>query len=278
MMEGDPGEEDHDSAASPNSARSPADDTSPNRALPETADGASGTPRADTPGADTPGADTPGDSGTEFSRADKACLFASGSDTREVGGAPEGGSGERAAIEAVLVVAIEPVTPGLLAELLEVSVERVEELCASLAASYETDERGFELVRVAGGYRLQSHPAYRGYVERFLLEGVSHRLSNPALETLAIVAYKQPISRSQIAAIRGVNADGVLRLLVQRGYLAEVGRDDGPGQAVLFGTTSTFLQRLGLDSVEDLPALSEFVPDAETVERLEQVLRPGGLR
>lgn len=180
---------------------------------------------------------------------------------------------EAAAIEAVVIVATEPVTPGLLAELLEVPVERVEQLCNSLAASYEEEERGFELVRVAGGYRLQSHPAYRGYVERFVLDDSPHRLSPAALETLAIVAYKQPISRAQVAAIRGVNADGVIRMLASRGYVEPVGRDDGPGQAVLFGTTRTFLERLGLNGVEDLPPLGQFVPDAETVEALEHVLR-----
>ncbi|MHB1781943.1 MAG: SMC-Scp complex subunit ScpB [Acidimicrobiales bacterium] len=180
---------------------------------------------------------------------------------------------EAAAIEAVLIVATEPVAPGLLAELLEAPVERVDQLCSSLAAAYEEEERGFELVKVAGGYRLQSHPAYRGYVERFVLDDTPQKLSGAALETLAIVAYKQPISRAQVAAIRGVNADGVIRLLTSRGYVEPVGRDDGPGQAVLFGTTSLFLERLGLDSTAALPPLGQFVPDSGTVEALERVLR-----
>ena len=114
---------------------------------------------------------------------------------------------------------------------------RVEELCAELAAAYEADDRGFVLARVAGGYRFQSHPDLAPYVERFVLEGQSARLSAAALETLAIVAYKQPVSRAQVAAIRGVNVDGVMRTLQQRGYIEEVGRDPGPGQAVLYGTT-----------------------------------------
>lgn len=172
------------------------------------------------------------------------------------------------------MVATEPVPTGVLAELLEVPAERVEELCDALAGSYEADERGFQIARVAGGYRLQSHPAYQGYVERFVLDEAPHRLSPAALETLAIVAYKQPISRAQIAAVRGVNADGVLRVLVQRGYVEPVGRDEGPGQAVLFGTTRLFLEGLGLDRIEDLPPLERFVPDAATVELLEHVLRP----
>jgi segregation and condensation protein B len=180
---------------------------------------------------------------------------------------------EAAAVEAVLIVATEPVPPGMLAELLEVPVERVDELCSALRSGYEEEERGFELVKVAGGYRLQSHPAYRGYVERFVLDDAPARLSAAALETLAIVAYKQPISRAQIAAIRGVNADGVIRLLTSRGYVEPVGRDEGPGQAILFGTTALFLERLGLDSTGDLPPLGQFVPDTATVEALERVLR-----
>jgi segregation and condensation protein B len=188
---------------------------------------------------------------------------------------PEHRPAEAAAIEAVLTVAVEPVPPGLLAELLEAPVERVEELCGALAAEYEAQRRGFVLVRVAGGYRLQSHPDLFAYVERFALEGQPHRLSPAALETLAIVAYKQPISRAQVAAIRGVNVESVVRTLVLHGYVQEVGRDEGPGQAVLLGTTSLFLERLGLDSTDDLPPLQQFVPDAATVELLEQALRPG---
>lgn len=189
-------------------------------------------------------------------------------------GLPDELRAEGAALEAVLMVATEPVAPGVLAELLEVPAERVELLCEVLAADYEAGERGFQLARVAGGYRLQSHPAYQGYVERFVVDEAPHKLSPAALETLAIVAYKQPISRGQIAAVRGVNADGVLRVLLQRGYVEAVGRDEGPGQAVLFGTTRQFLEGLGLDRVEDLPPLEAFVPDAATVELLEHVLRP----
>lgn len=183
---------------------------------------------------------------------------------------------ELSAIEAVLLVALEPVSAKLLAELLEVSPERVELLCDTLADEYERTERGIQLARIAGGFRLQSHPAYSGYVERFILDDAPQRLSAAALETLAIVAYKQPISRAQIAQIRGVNADGVIRHLTQRGYVEAVGRDEGPGLAVLFGTTDTFLERLGLASLDDLPPLERFVPDAATVELLEEVLRPAG--
>jgi segregation and condensation protein B len=178
----------------------------------------------------------------------------------------------RRALEAILMVAEEPVEPRLLAELLELSPARVEELCSDLASTYESDDRGFVLVRVAGGYRFQSHPDLAAYVERFVLHGQSARLSAAALETLAIVAYKQPVSRAQVAAIRGVNADAVMRTLQQRGYVEEVGRDPGPGQALLYGTTRLFLEKLGLDSLADLPALADFVPGPDAVEVLERGL------
>src|SRR5258707_7140441 len=142
----------------------------------------------------------------------------------------------RRAIEAVVMASPEPVAPDLLAQLVEISTAAVEETCAALAAEYERDGRGFVLVRVAGGYRFQTHPDLSPYVERFVLEGQHARLSPASLETLAIVAYKQPLSRAQVAAIRGVDVDSVMRTLQQRGYIEEVARDPGPGQAVLFRT------------------------------------------
>jgi segregation and condensation protein B len=177
------------------------------------------------------------------------------------------------AIEAIVMVADAPVEPSLLAQLLEVSPARVEELCTELETSYRNEDRGFELVRVAGGYRFQSHADLAPYVERYVLEGQSARLSAAALETLAIVAYKQPVSRAQIASIRGVNADGVIRTLQARGFIAEVGRDPGPGQAVLYGTTVLLLERLGLDRIEELPPLAQFVPGPEIMDALEHSLR-----
>ena len=180
---------------------------------------------------------------------------------------------EQRAVEAVVMVAEEPVPPELLAQLLEIPTTRVVELCDELAAGYEAGGHGFQLVRVAGGYRFQSHPDCSPWVERFVLEGQSSKLSAAALETLAIVAYKQPVSRAQVAAIRGVNVDGVLRTLVGRGYVAEIGRDPGPGQAVLYGTTQQFLESLGIDSLERLPPLGAFVPDASMVEALERRLQ-----
>ena len=181
----------------------------------------------------------------------------------------------RRALEAILLVADHPLEPSVAAQLLEVPATTVDELCGELAASLEAEGRGFVLARVAGGWRLQTAPDLSGYVERFVLEGQSARLSAAALETLAIVAYKQPLSRAQVSAIRGVDVDGVMRTLQQRGYIVEVGRDPGPGQAILYGTTPTFLERLGLDSLDDLPPLGAFVPAPEVVEALEASLRRG---
>ncbi|MGH9026920.1 MAG: SMC-Scp complex subunit ScpB [Acidimicrobiia bacterium] len=175
------------------------------------------------------------------------------------------------AIEAVLMAATEPVEPGVLAQLLEIPVSDVDTTCRELIAEYEP--RGFVLARVAGGYRYQTHPDLAPYVERFVLVGQQARLSQAALETLAIIAYKQPVSRAQMSAIRGVNADAVLRTLLLRGYVEEVGHDPGPGTPVLFGTTREFLERLGLDSIANLPALPDFVPAPEVVEALERGLR-----
>jgi segregation and condensation protein B len=179
----------------------------------------------------------------------------------------------RRAVEAILMVADRPVDPHLLAQVTEMSPAAMDALLGELAAAYEAEDHGFVLVNVAGGYRFQSHPDLTGYVERFVLEGQNARLSSAALETIAIVAYKQPISRAQIASIRGVNVDGVVRTLEQRGYIAEVARDPGPGQAVLFGTTDLFLERLGLASLGDLPPVAGFVPGADVVEALEHGLR-----
>lgn len=177
------------------------------------------------------------------------------------------------ALEAILLVAEEPLPPELLAQLLGASVDEVVETCDTLADQYVVDGRGFVLARVAGGYRFQTATEQAPYVERFVLDGQSARLSAAALETLAVVAYKQPVSRNQIASIRGVNVDGVMRTLQQRGYVDEVARDPGPGQAVLYGTTPAFLERLGLDSVSDLPPLGEFFPGSDVVEALERGLR-----
>jgi segregation and condensation protein B len=179
----------------------------------------------------------------------------------------------RRAIEAMVLASTEPVEARLLAQLVELPVTRVEELCDELAREYDDTERGFVLAHVAGGYRFQTHPDLAPYVERFVLDGQHARMSPAALETLAIVAYKQPISRGQMSAIRGVNVEATLTTLLQRGYVQEVGRDPGPGAAVLYGTTREFLERLGLPSLDALPPLGDFVPDASVVAALERGLR-----
>ena len=176
------------------------------------------------------------------------------------------------AIEAVVMAAIEPVEPQFLAQLTETPVDDIEALCAELMEEYERDGRGFTLARVAGGYRYQTHPDMAPYIERFVLEGQSARLSGPALETLAIIAYKQPVSRAQLAAIRGVSVESTIATLIQRGYVAEIGHDPGPGQAILYGTTVRFLEQMGVDSLDALPPLAEFIPDASVVEALERGL------
>ena len=178
----------------------------------------------------------------------------------------------RRAVEAMVMAATEPVPPTLMAQLLECSVDAIDELCEELAAEYEAQGRGFQLARVAGGYRFQTHPDAFAYVERFVLEGQTARLSGPALETLAIIAYKQPVSRMQLSAIRGVNVEATLKTLIARGYVEEMGHDQSLGNPSLFGTTRLFLERLGLDSLDELPALADFVPDASIVEALERGL------
>jgi segregation and condensation protein B len=183
----------------------------------------------------------------------------------------------RRAIEAVLMAATEPVEPQVLAQLIERPVAEVEGLCALLAA--ECAGRGFVLAKVAGGYRFQTHPEMAPYVERYLLEGRNARLSGAALETLAVIAYKQPVTRSQLSAVRGVDVDGVVRSLLDRGYIEEVGRTEGVGHPIQYGTTRLFLERLGLESLEKLPALADLVPDPGVMEELEARLaeasRPG---
>jgi segregation and condensation protein B len=178
------------------------------------------------------------------------------------------------AIEAILMVASHPVSSKELAEILETSPKDVEALIEELSDEYKEDGRGFELVKIADGYRYQSRSELYAYVEKFIMEDSPAKLSAAALETLAIIAYRQPVSRAQLSAIRGVNVESVLRLLVERGYVDAVGRDSGPGQAMLYGTTELFLEKLGLASISDLPDLAQFVPDPSLVETLERVLNP----
>ncbi|WP_168581434.1 SMC-Scp complex subunit ScpB [Gephyromycinifex aptenodytis] len=177
--------------------------------------------------------------------------------------------GVRGAIEAVLMVIEEPVSEQALAEALELPVEEVCEQIAALVAEYDRQERGFTLRRTEAGWRVYSRHEYAPVVERFLLEGRRAKLSRAALETLAVIAYRQPISRARVGAVRGVNVDGVVRTLLTRGLIEESGTDGEHG-AVLYGTTDDFLVRLGLGSLEELPPLAPYLPDAHQLEDIER--------
>ncbi len=169
-------------------------------------------------------------------------------------------SPRRQALEAILFVVDEPVGVATLSEVLEASGPEIEADLTALASELEREGRGFVLRQVSGGWRFYTAPEMAPYVERWVRGRRSGRLSRAALETLAIIAYKQPMSRAEVAEIRGVNADGAMRTLIARGLIAEVGRDSGPGQAVLYGTTARFLEDVGINSLSDLPPLADFLP------------------
>lgn len=181
-----------------------------------------------------------------------------------------------AALEAILMVVDEPVPASSLAESLGLPTGQVEELLATLGADYRGEHggrpRGFELREIAGGWRIYSHPRHADVVGRFIVAGQTARLTQQALETLAVVAYRQPVSRGGISAIRGVNVESVMRTLLTRGLIEEVGLDEASG-AVLYGTTTEFLERLGIDSVEDLPPLAPYLPQLDQLGELEGELR-----
>lgn len=166
----------------------------------------------------------------------------------------------RAALEAILLVVDEPVAEMQLAQIMEQPTERVAAMLEDISARYTAAGHGFDLRRAAGGWRLYTRPEYAAYVERFVLDGQSVRLTQAALETLAVVAYKQPVTRSRISAIRGVNCDGVMRTLNTRGLIEECGTESETG-AFLYRTTALFLEKLGLNSVDQLPPLAPFLPD-----------------
>lgn len=174
------------------------------------------------------------------------------------------------AIEAIVMVAEDPVPPTLLAQLLEVPVDRVEAICSELAAGYEVDSHGFVLARVAGGYRFQSHPELAPYVERFVVEGQSARLSAAALETLAIVAYKQPITKVEIDSIRGVDSGGALHTLLERNLVLIRGRSKAVGRPLLYTTAPEFLSYMGINDLGDLPELKELGTVLEDRERAQE--------
>ena len=173
---------------------------------------------------------------------------------------PASGLGLRACLEAILLVADEPVAENLLAQIVERPTIEVAATLRELSADYTAERRGFDLREVAGGWRFYTRAECAGIVERFVSDGQEVRLTQAALETLAVVAYRQPVSRARVSAVRGVNCDGVIRTLVLRGLVEEAGSDAETG-AILFQTTSYFLERIGLARLSDLPELAPFLPD-----------------
>jgi segregation and condensation protein B len=168
----------------------------------------------------------------------------------------------RPSLEAILLVADEPVPEVVLAQVLEQPREDVASALHDLAAAYVSEGRGFDLRAVAGGWRYYTRQEFAPVVERFVRDGQEVRLTQAALETLAVVAYRQPVGRAQVSAVRGVNCDGVMRTLTLRGLIEEAGTDTESG-AILFRTTSYFLERLGLASLDDLPDLAPFLPEID---------------
>lgn len=175
-----------------------------------------------------------------------------------------GPSSIKGALEALLLVSSDPVSASALASSLDVAPGEVASLLAELQVEYEEANRGFQLREVAGGWRLFTHPAFHDQVEAFVLSWDTQKLSQAALETLAVIAYHQPVTRETVKGIRGVNSDGVISSLADKGLIREMGRDPQRGQAILYGTTAAFLEKFGLRSVRDLPDLEQFAPDEQS--------------
>ncbi len=176
-------------------------------------------------------------------------------------------------LEAILFVADEPVSTEELAQVVEEPVSAVEEALEELAAEL-TDRHGLVLKRAAAGWRLYTHEDALAYLERYAATDKARRLSNAAMETLAVVAYKQPVSRGQVSEIRGVDSEHAIGTLERRGLVHEVARAPGPGQAVLYGTTPLFLEKMGITDLSELPPLADHVPPATIMETLEMPMRP----
>lgn len=168
------------------------------------------------------------------------------------------------AIEAMLFVTDEPVNALTLADMLEVEPSQVEEALVNLQQRFETEERGIQLREVAGGWRLYTHSAYHELIEQYVLSWDTRKLSQAALETLAVVAYTQPTTRAGVASVRGVNSDSSINSLVEKGLLREAGHSEAPGNPTLYATTRGFLEKFGLRSVDDLPPIEQFAPDEKT--------------
>jgi segregation and condensation protein B len=179
----------------------------------------------------------------------------------------------RPALEAVLMVADQPLDEVTLASAVGYPVDEVAAALRELATEYTDQERGFDLRNVAGGWRYYTREELAPVVEKFVLDGQQARLTQAALETLAVVAYKQPVSRARVSAVRGVNVDGVMRTLLARGLVEEAGQDPETG-ATLYRTTSYFLERIGVTSVDDLPELAPFLPEVGDLDELEEMPAP----
>ena len=184
--------------------------------------------------------------------------------SRSPGALPEDLPRLPAALEAVLLVTDEPVPAVTLAQVVERPTGEVEEVLAALARDYSEAGRGFELRQVAGGWRLYTRADCAPYVERFVLDGQQARLTQAALETLAVIAYRQPVTRQRVSAVRGVNVDGVVRTLLARGLVTEAGPDEETG-ATRYRTTNYLLERLGIQSLEELPSLAPLLPELDDV-------------
>lgn len=170
----------------------------------------------------------------------------------------------KGALEALLLVSSDPVSAPALASALDIAPGECALLLAELKVEYEEANRGFQLREVAGGWRLFTHPAYHDVVEAYVLSWDTQKLSQAALETLAVIAYHQPVTREVVKGIRGVNSDGVIASLVDKGLVRELGRDPERGQAIIYGTTNAFLEKFGLRSTRDLPDLEQFAPDEQS--------------
>ncbi len=198
-----------------------------------------------------------------------------GGDVLDVMSAPLEGDNLRGALEAILLIIDEPVSSTMLASVLGVPLGVVAGALDDLRGEYDRAGRGFELRRIGDGWRLYTRADYAPYVERFVLDGQQARLTQAALETLAVVAYRQPVTRSRVGAVRGVNVDGVMRTLTSRGLVEEAGTEPETG-AVMYRTTAYFLERLGLRELGELPSLADFLPESTTIEELEGELSREG--
>ena len=168
------------------------------------------------------------------------------------------------AAEALLFVSDEPVSAGKLAAVMEVTPSLADEVLQALRDEYAEQNRGMQLREVAGGWRFYSHPAHHELIERYVLSWDTRKLSQAALEALAVIAYHQPVAKNGVNAVRGVNSDGVIASLVEKGLVREAGRDNSPGSPILYATTAAFLEKFGLKSIKDLPPLEDFAPDEES--------------